>query len=70
MASRTIEDYEGLIETENAKEFPHERNVAFWDRQIGVLRNLDKEEKQREQDRTEREKDRLHEEKQREKDSV
>ena len=59
MASRTIEDYEGLIETENAKEFPNERNVAFWDRQIGVLR----EEKQRE-------KDRLHEEKQREKDSV
>jgi hypothetical protein len=40
MASRTIEDYESLIETELSKELANERKVAFWERQIGVLRGV------------------------------
>jgi hypothetical protein len=47
MASRTIEYYEGKIETENAKEFPNERNVAFWVGRIGALQEALQEEQQR-----------------------
>jgi hypothetical protein len=58
MASRTIRDYEDLIETGNAKECPNEKYVAFWERQMGVLRNVLLEEKQREHEEKQREKDR------------
>jgi hypothetical protein len=65
MASRTIEYYEGKIETENAKEFPNERNVAFWVGRIGALQEALQKEQQRQALQEEQQRQALQEEQQR-----